>query len=156
MCKSWLKKFICPSCHLVIPAPEISIKTEISRQDYLNVLGLPAYNPDRPLDGILTITSKSNLGLIAPWLVYPADNYISEISDCEDYAIQAQSDAAFKFGISGIRMALGNTPLGYHGFAMTFDTDSNIWLLEPNAGFDFAGVWFKTGEHGYMPEVVFA
>ena len=137
-----------------IPTP-ITDYVMITKQEYLYRLGLPAYNLDRPLDTLVSITSKKNLDIIISSLVYSADLYVENICDCEDYALQAQCDAAFKFHISGIRMALGNMPLGYHGFNIALDTDNNIWLHDANAGFEYAGEWFKIGENGYQPNCVF-
>ena len=68
--------------------------------------------------------------------------------------IQAQLDAGRNFKVS-VRMATGQTNLDYHGFALTLDRELNLWLLEPNAGFPFAGKWFKQGENSYTADRVF-
>jgi len=129
-----------------------------SREEFIKICqaqGIEPISLDTPLDSWLSIATKTQLDTIAPFLVYPADLYIDQIVDCEDYALKAQTDASFKFHISGVRMALGNMPLGYHGFPLTIDKDKNIWLFEPNSGFEYAGVWFKAGENGYLPKKVF-
>ena len=142
-----------------IPSPVLPVTdlVMIKRSDYITkmrAVGIEPISLVTPLDSMLSLTSKEELDRIAPDLVYPSDLYIAEIADCEDYGLQAQCDAAFKFNVSGIRLALGNMPLGYHGFAITMDKEFNIWWLEPNAGFSYAGVWYKTNDEGYKPDKV--
>lgn len=147
-------------CQYQQPEPEpVTNLLTLSRDEFLNEMlkaGIMPIDLGTPLDSTMTITTESELERIAPHLVYPADWYINEIWDCEDYAIQAQSDAARKFHVSGIRMGLGWMPLGYHGFPVTLSKEGNIWLLDPNAGFPYAGEWFKIGANGYNPNKVFA
>jgi hypothetical protein len=142
--------------------PELGPVTNLltlSRSEFLaemQKVGIAPIDLGTPLDSIMTITTESELERIAPHLVYPADWYINEIWDCEDYAIQAQGDAARQFHVSGIRMGLGWMPLGYHGFPITLSKEGNIWLLDPNAGFPYAGEWFRIGQNGYNPNKVLA
>ena len=131
--------------------------TIISRSGYLSIMGDAGIAGISVLDSTMTITSKTELDRIAPYLVYPADLYIAEIFDCEDYGIMAQGDAARLFHVSGIRLGIGWIPLGKHGFVITIDTYNKIWCLEPNAAFEYAGQWLPINdEHGYKPEKVFA
>ena len=144
-----------------IPTPPIPVTdlVMISRHDYLHQFAMKGITPidrDTPLDTHLTITSKAELDRIAPELVYPAEWYIAQIWDCENYGLQAQNDASRLFHVSGITLCLGNTPDGYHGFALTMDKEFNIYWLENNAGFLCAGVWHKIGEVEHYPEKVFA
>lgn len=144
-------------CQLVKPIIPVTDLVWITRIDYLAEMAKAGIKPidlGTPLDVSLTLTSKEELDRIAPFLVQPADEYIAEIKDCEDYGIEAQSRAA-DFHVSGIRLGLGNMPLGYHGFALTMDKDYNKWWLEINAAFEYAGVWYKIGEHRYYPDKVF-
>lgn len=137
------------------PEPVIDLTT-ISRRDYLDVMVAAGISSMAVLDSNLTITTVAELDRIAPYLVYPADFYIAQIFDCEDYGIMAQGDAAHIFHVSGIRLGIGTMPLGTHGFVLTMDTSHTIWWLEPNAGFPYAGVWYKIGERDYIPKKVFA
>lgn len=130
--------------------------TMIERGEYLERFRQVGISSLALLDSKLSITSKVELDRMAPYLVYPADFYAIDIWDCEDYGIQAQCDAGHKFGVNGVRLGLGNVPGGYHGFVITMDKDGNIWWLEPNAGFEYAGVWYKIGMYGYQPDKVFA
>lgn len=144
---------------VVPPPPPVIVEKDtvtLSRQEFLDVLakeGVTAYSLVQPLDSIMRFAKKNELDRIAPELVYPAEYYKVDLWDCEDYALQAQCDAGRKFEIS-VRLAIGDIPLGRHGFCITLDTDKNIWLLENNAGFPYAGKWFKIGENGYHPQVV--
>lgn len=141
---------------VIVPVTDL---ITISRIEYLTEMQKAGISPiasGSPLDAVLSITNKLELDKIAPYLVYPADLYIAEIWDCEDYALQAQCDAGLKFHVSGVRLGLGWMPLGYHGFPVTLDKDRNIWWLEPNAGFEYAGEWKKIGDADYRPDKVFA
>ena len=155
-CLNWLLGSGVKESDLDRPDP-FGLCSTITRADYIRVLsdkGIKAMSLDTPLDDWYSVVSKKQLDVIAPYLVYPADNYLSEVSDCEDYAIRAQSDAAFNFHVSSVRLCLGDTPLGYHGFVVAVDTERNLWLLESNAGFEYAGEWFRIGLYGYVPEKV--
>jgi len=142
-----------------IPIVPVTDLVMISREDYLTRMlgvGIEPIGLDTPLDRQLSLTSKVELDRIAPYLVYPADLYIDEIWDCEDYGIQAQTDASKLFHVSGIRLTIGDTPFGKHGWLITMDKESNKWWLESNSGFPWAGEWFRIGENGYVPKKVFA
>ena len=137
------------------PGPEpVLIAKNISRTAFVTAFRAVGIEPIIMLDSILLIADKTELDRIAPYLVFPADEYVAEENDCEDYALRGQVDAGRDFKVSGIRMVLGNTPAGYHAFLATLDTDGEIWWMEPNAGFDFAGVWHKICEQGYEPDKV--
>jgi hypothetical protein len=144
-----------------VPDPDVPVPAdqtiEMGRQDFLNMMGnfgITALSPVNPMDSIVRLASKEELDKIAPHLVYPAEWYISDLWDCEDYGMQAQLDAGRRFEVT-VRLGLGMIELGYHGFAITLDREFNLWLLEPNAGFPWAGVWFKKGENTYLPDKIF-
>ncbi len=149
-----------------IPIPE-SETIECDRQGFINTMksfGINSLTGSTPMDSVVRLASKVELDRIAPELVYPAEWYISDLYDCDDYGLQAQLDAGRKFEIT-VRLGLGkvdsqyfgypDTGDLYHGFAITLDRDLNLWILEPNAGFEWAGVWFKYGENTYRPDKVF-
>ncbi len=122
--------------------------------DRLFAIGIQPISIGTPFDSHISITSKKELDRTAPGLVTPADLYIAEIADCEDYGMKAQIDASFTLHVSSIRLCLGWMPDGYHGFAITMDDNGDVWWLEPNAGFEYAGVWHKIGEEDYRPDKV--
>lgn len=151
VCFSFFKK----KEETVIP---VNIVLEITRNNFINALrdryNIEPISLSNPLDSSLKLTTKEELDRVAPDLVYPADWYVDELWDCEDYGLQAQLDAGRKLKFSA-RLCLGDMGLGYHGFLMTLDSDLDLWLLEPNAGFSYAGVWFRLGENEYQPRKVF-
>ncbi len=131
----------------------------ISRDNYVTRLSMENIQPislGTPFDSQVAICSKAELDRIAPGITYSAQDYVSEIADCEDYGIRAMVDAAFIYHCSGIRLCLGWTEQGYHGFCITVDVDNEVWWLEPNAGFEVAGVWHRIGEDTYRPDKVLA
>ena len=121
----------------------------------LAAYGITPLNQYDPLDDTITLASVAELERIAPDLCYPAGWYIDQIWDCENYAAQAENDAARLFHVSGICRVLGHMPLGYHGFTVTLDKDNfELWVLEPNAGFDYSGGWCRPEEIDYKPEKI--
>ena len=153
MCFRIFKRQVAP---IPIAVPEFET-IELDRQGFVNTMktfGIEALTPLNPMDSVVRLASKSELDRIAPELVYPAEWYIADLWDCEDYGCQAMLDAGRKFEVT-VRLGLGQMELGYHGFAITLDRDLNLWILEPNAGFPYAGTWFKYGENTYKPDKVF-
>ena len=117
---------------------------KISRDDYIAALaryGITPLSAGDPLDPFLTIQSKAELDRVAPALVYPANWYIENLWDCENFGMQAANDAGRLLYFSAV-LCTGFMELGYHGFVLAMDTDKNVWLLEPNAGYPWAGRWF--------------
>lgn len=130
---------------------------KLSRADFVSILKKAGYghlNSGSPMDAWVHLPSKSQLDQIAKELVYPADWYQSDLMDCDDYALQAQIDAGRKYLVT-VRLGVGKIPEGAHAFAIAVDQQFNVWVLEPNAGYPWAGVWFKPGEHGYELKEVF-
>lgn len=137
------------------PVPETET-IELNRREFINKMadfGVASLTGSSPMDSIVRLASKSELDRIAPELVYPANWYVNDLYDCDDYGLQAQLDAGREFEVT-VRLGLGHMELGYHGFAITLDRDLNLWILEPNAGFSHAGRWFKYGENTYKPDKV--
>lgn len=140
-----------------LPTSKIYGSVKMTREVFLAALYPYNVRPislGDPLDSFFYATPMSELYRIAPKLVYPADWYTDELWDCDDYGLQAMLDGS-RLG-AGVRLCLGDTEYGYHGFAMALDTNHDLWLLEPNAGFPWAGEWFKPYENGYTPRKVLA
>jgi len=137
--------------------PKLATGTTIKRVDYIQILlgvGVEPISVKDPLDATITIASEEELRRIAPYLTRPADDYIAEIADCEDYAMWGAVKAAFEFHCSTVRVTLGESENGYHGYNIMVDTNSKVWILENNAGFPYAGTLMEIGEHGHIPKVV--
>ncbi len=144
----------------LIPPPIIPVTdlVMISREDYLGTMleaGITCMNEDSPSDMEFSLTSKIELVRIAPELVFPIDLCLKNINDCEDSGLKAQCKAA-DYHVSGIRLVFGDMPWGYHGWVITMDKEFNIWWLETMACYEYAGVWYKIGDEGYLPKKVFA
>jgi len=145
------------------PIPD-SPKALLSRKDFLNILnkkyGIKPLTRYQPIDAQVRLISKSGLDKIANRIVYPSNWYVADIWDCDDYALQAQLDTGRKYGTS-VRLVTGmlkNEEIGaddYHAVAATLDSDFNLWWLEPNAGYYWAGEWHKQGEYGMIIDKVF-
>ena len=151
----WKKLFGKNKIVLPVAVPEAETVT-ITRHQFIEVMGGQGIQPvslATPLDATVRLASKTELDRIAADLVFPADRYVAEVYDCEDYALQAQLRAGHVYGVT-VQLGMGYMPQGYHGFAITLDTEYNIWMLEPNAGFLYAGVWFRAEENGYKPDKV--
>jgi len=158
-----IRKFFCGFCpkeeepEPIEELEPVKDSETITRAEYLSEMAKVGINPislATPLDATLALASKEELDRIAPHLVYPADDYIAQVCDCEDYGLRGQCDAAFIFHASGVRLGLGHIPQGYHGFLVTMDIGKNIWWMEPNAGFPWAGVWHRIGERDYQPDKI--
>ena len=141
-----------------IPMPVTDLLV-LDRNIYLQKLaayGIVPLSKYDPLDDTVTLASVAELGRLAPDICYPADWYINGIWDCENYAAQAENDAARLFHVNGICRVLGHMPLGYHGFVVTLDKDRfELWVLEPNAGFDYSGGWCRPEEIDYKAEKIY-
>jgi len=141
------------------PPMPVTDLLKIDRNEYLKKLltfGITPVGDDDPLDSWVSLASMAELERLAPDICYPADWYVTSIFDCENYAAQAENDAARFFHVSGICRVLGDMPLGYHGFVATLDKDNlELWILEPNAGFDYSGGWCRPGEIDYKPKKIY-
>ncbi len=130
----------------------------ITRADYLAALstvGIEPLSTQDPLDKMVNVCSEAELDRIVPLLVRPADDYIAETADCEDYAMSETVKAAFDYHASTVRVVLGDTDAGYHGFLVMVDDAGHVSIAEPNAGFPHAGRRMAIGEYGYIPRKVF-
>ena len=93
-------------------------------------------------------TNLASWKLIAPYLVSPADKYVEEGCDCDEYAKMASAKCAFDFGLNGCLECYGQTPDGSHAFNLLVSLE-DFFLVEINAGFSIAGEVFPLGGHGY-------
>jgi len=106
---------------------------------------------ERP-DDLFYFTNEGTLFKVAPHLVLPVQDYIEGQADCDDYTRNARNKLSWKLLLSSFD-AWGHIP-GYHSFVLIMTGINKIgkfWLIEPNGGFEWAGVPFKIGEHDYRP-----
>lgn len=105
----------------------------------------PLYMPDHQVK----YTNLNSWEKIAPHLVSPADKYVVDGCDCDDYAKMASAKAAMDFGLNGCLECFGQIPLGSHAFNLLVSLE-DFFLVEPNAGFPIAGEVFPLGGYGYI------
>ena len=80
--------------------------------------------------------------------VYPFPKYVSDKTDCDDFAILMKGLLSAEFGMNDIGLVFGNSPQGYHAFNMARVEDKRV-LIEPQTG-----EVFEIGEKGYTPREV--
>ena len=96
-------------------------------------------------------TNLASWKLIAPYLVSPAEHYVEEGGDCDEYAKMGSSKCSFNLGLNGCLECFGSIPLGRHAFNLLVSLE-DFFLVETNAGFSIAGEVFSLGEHKYIAE----
>lgn len=132
--------------------PVLTLEYSELRQS-LDALGLIWINKEQfTPDMLIRYTDEVSWKLIVPHLISPADCYVAEGDDCDDYAKFASGKCSMLFGLNGCLEIWGDMPLGYHGFNAVVIAPGKFKLFEPNAGFEWAGELFDAQEHGYMPE----
>ena len=103
-------------------------------------------------------TDERSWKTIIPYLILPANLYVEERADCDDYSRWASAKSAIDFKFNGCRQCWGNIPLGRHAFNLVIihrphgEYQRDYMLFENNSGFPFAGKLFKFGENGYVPK----
>jgi len=119
---------------------------------FLLVLDLqPMVNPEYVADSYVTYTDKDSWAKIIPFLVYPADLYVEEVADCDDYSKWAAADSSKLFNLNGCLQCWGHMPLGYHAWNLVL-IEGGYKLFDANAGFPHAGQLFNPMDNGYKPE----
>jgi len=122
-------------------------------RDELAVLGIKCMYAEEDLPDFKVVSaSLDSLIRMIPFLTYPADNYVAEVADCDDYAMWAASDARRIFKVNGIFQVWGDTPLGFHAWNIARVGDGYYRMFDANAGFPFAGTTFSAGENEYVPK----
>lgn len=109
--------------------------------------------PFGALDYNYYYTDLEGWGTILYDLVIKSNLYKPDRFDCEDYALKAMTLCKERYGLNSFGVAIGETPLGRHGFNIFYYGDS-FMLFEPNDSFRFAGEAFEIGEHEYKPQLV--
>ena len=113
--------------------------------------GLECMIGDNVADAAVFYPDEESLLKMLPYLTFPADYYVAQLSiDCDDYSMWAAALARMIFNVNGIYQCWGDMPLGYHGFSLGY-WPGKYRLWEPNAGFAYAGELFESGEYDYLP-----
>ena len=101
-------------------------------------------------DIMVSYTDEKSWAKLIPFLTYPADEYVEEDCDCDNYAKKASADAAFLFKLEGCLQCWGKMPLGPHAWGLVICGHRRYKLFEPNSGFPYAGELFAEGENSYL------
>lgn len=102
-------------------------------------------------DGDIFYTDRESWTKIIPFLTFPADDYVADAADCDDYARWASAASSKLFKLNGCLECWGHMPLGFHGFNLVITGSESFALHEPNGGFGL-GELFEQGEEDYTAE----
>jgi len=108
----------------------------------------PAHIPD----ALVRHTNEESWAKIMPFLVYPADLYVEQVADCDDYARWATADSSRLFKLNGCLECWGDSKWGYHAFSLVRVAPGEYRISEPNAVAPWAGTLMRFGDNGYMPK----
>lgn len=105
-------------------------------------------------DRVVRTTNEESWRKIAPFLVYPADEYVEQGCDCDNYAMRASVDASFLCKLEGCRQTWGDSKWGYHAYSLVVIGPAPLKykLIENNAGAPYAGELLNFGDYEYMPK----
>ena len=118
----------------------------------LQVLGVELMlKPEHVPDAVVKHTDEGGWAKIAPFLVYPADYYVEQVADCDDYSIWAAADSSRLFKLNGCLECWGDSQWGFHAYSLVRIAPKVYRVFEPNAGAPYAGQLMKFGENGYVP-----
>ena len=117
----------------------------------LSSLGLET--PLGLLDNWYYYTDSEGWGKILENLIFKSSLYSANKFDCENYALKAMNLCTEKYGLNCFGVAIGDMPMGRHGFNIFYDGEYFL-LWEPNEGFPFSGSAFEIGNYGYTPEII--
>lgn len=151
MCKFFGKKRAKPE-----PSPEPPIEKPSGYPEFqiywtqlkkdLAELGIECRLKDKfAPDAKVFYTDEESWAKIVPHLVYPAEYYVSQAADCDEYAKKASVDASFEFQLNGCLQAWGRHDVA-HAFGLVITGPKTFKLFEPNAGFPWAGQLFDPEE----------
>ena len=119
----------------------------------LEALGVECMlKPQHIPDALVRHTDEASWAKIMPYLVYPADLYVADIADCDDYARWATADSSRLFQLNGCLECWGDSSWGYHAYSLVRVGPGEYQLSEPNAGAPWAGELMKFGAEGYLPK----
>lgn len=138
---------ILPTGFPILSMPYMDVKRQ------MDALGIEWINKDKFVPDMLFLyTDVASWQRLTPFLVQPASLYVEEGDDCDDYAKWASAQCSRLFKLNGCLEIWGDMPDGYHGFNAVIIGPGKFKLLEPNAGWEYAGELFDAQEHGYIPE----
>lgn len=77
----------------------------------LKALGLdPMLRTEHVPDSTVRYTDRAGWSQIVPFLTFPADYYVEDVADCDDYSRWAAADSSKLFKLNGCLQVWGDTP----------------------------------------------
>jgi len=77
-------------------------------------------------------------------------NYQAEKFDCENFALRFNSKVSERYRLNTMGVAIGASPMGYHGYNVFISENMTLSILESQTG-----VVYSTDEDsGYIPEII--
>jgi len=132
------------------PKPTIYQMTGTDMWQKLDDAGLA--HPFGIMDGIYNYTDLTGWKMILPLLL--TTDYVAELDDCEDLALQATLDSSKIYKLNSIGLAVGTKDGAGHGFCFLYVKDVGFMLFEEQKGFNY-GRPFAIGANGYVIGQVF-
>jgi hypothetical protein len=82
-----------------------------------------------PLDGQYRLTDQNNFLNIVSWDWIDSRQYVTDVFDCENYAIAFKSRIDEYFGLNQVGIVIDYKSM--HGYNLVVFPDANVMLLEP-------------------------
>lgn len=76
--------------------------------------------------------------------------YVIDRYDCENYAMSCSTRVSEKYELNTCGVAVGDSPIGYHGYNVFLSAGMTLAVLEPQTGL----VYLPDENSGYIPRVV--
>lgn len=112
----------------------------------LNQLDLRAHHL---WDGQYYYVKHENWGKIFADVLLNLPKYTTDKFDCEDFALLVTARVLEKYKLNTCGIAIGDSPMGYHGFNI-FLSELGLFYLEPQNG----DVFFVKENSGYKADLV--
>lgn len=112
----------------------------------LNVLGLRELHL---WDSRYFYCSHEDWGKVFEKVLLDMPKYTAEKFDCENYAFLASARTSELFKLNTCGIAIGQSPMGYHGYNI-FVSDAGLFYLEPQT----AMIYDIMEDSGYKAEIV--
>lgn len=94
-------------------------------------------------------TAHEDWGKVFQKVLLDMPKYTAERFDCENYSLLTAARVAELFKLNTCGIAIGQSPLGYHGFNI-FLSEFGLYYLEPQT----ADVFSVDEDSGYKAEIV--
>jgi len=76
--------------------------------------------------------------------------YTTDRFDCENYAMLCSAKVSQKYKLNTCGIAIGDSPIGWHGYNVFLSTGMELYILEPQT----ALVYHPDENSGYIPRLV--